>query len=128
MTTIREVMTSEPITVRPDHSVQVALELLIEHRISGLPVVDGDGVAVGIVSEKDLLRLFSDPTAPNVGAIMTRTPIAIDVDGSLVELFDCLMAHDFRRVLIEERGRLVGLVSRSDLMPAILSALQGRSG
>ena len=128
MTTIREVMTSEPITVRPDHSVRGALELLIEHGISGLPVVDGDGVAVGIVSEKDLLKLFSDPKARSVEAIMTRTPIAIDVDGSLVELFDCLMAHDFRRVLIEERGRLVGLVSRSDLMPAILSVLQERSG
>ncbi len=81
MTTIREIMTSEPITVRTDHSVQGALELLIEHGISGLPVVDRNGVAVGVVSEKDLLKLFSDPTASSVGAIMTRTPFSIEAGG-----------------------------------------------
>lgn len=123
MATIREIMTPNPVTVRPESSVRKALELLIEHGISGLPVVDADDAIVGIVSEKDLLRLFSEPSPGSVDAVMTREPVMIDGDAPLVEVVDCLMQYDFRRVLIHEQGRLVGVVSRTDLMPAILSAL-----
>ena len=124
MSTIREIMTSTPITVRPDSSVKTALELLIEHDISGLPVVDANGRIVGVLSEKDLLKLFSEPSARTVGSVMTRVPMTINVDEPLVEVVDCLMAYGFRRVLIEEQqGKLVGVVSRADLMPAILSLL-----
>lgn len=123
MATIREIMTPEPHTVRPGSSVKQALELLIEHDISGLPVVDADNKIVGVLSEKDLLKLFSEPRVRTVGSIMTRVPITIDVDAPLVEVVDCLMAYGFRRVLIHEQGKLVGVISRSDLMPSILSLL-----
>lgn len=126
MATIRDVMTPGPITVRPGDSVKEALELLIQHEISGLPVVDEKSQIVGVLSEKDLLKLFSEPTARTVGSVMTRIPMAIDVDAGLVEVFDCLLAYDFRRVLIQEQGKLVGVISRSDLMPAILSVLAQR--
>lgn len=128
MATIREVMTPEPITVQPGSPVREALELLIEHEISGLPVVDPDGRIVGVLTEKDLLKLFSEPRARTVGSVMTRIPMTIDVDEPLVEVFDCLMTYDFRRVLIQEQGKLVGVVSRADLMPAILSMLVERQG
>ncbi len=105
-----------------------ALELLIEHEISGLPVVDPDGRIVGVLTEKDLLKLFSEPRARTVGSVMTRIPMTIDVDEPLVEVLDCLMTYDFRRVLIQEQGKLVGVVSRADLMPAILSMLVERQG
>jgi CBS domain-containing protein len=127
MATIREIMTPQPIAVRPDSAVKEAVELLIEHGISGLPVVDAELRIVGVLSEKDLLRLFSDPEVATVGAVMTRVPMTIDVEAPLVEVVDCLMAYDFRRVLIHERGRLVGVVSRADLMPAILSTLTDRT-
>lgn len=128
MATIREVMTPEPITVQPGSPVREALELLIEHEISGLPVVDPDGRIVGVLTEKDLLKLFSEPRARTVGSVMTRIPMTIDVDEPLVEVLDCLMTYDFRRVLIQEQGKLVGVVSRADLMPAILSMLVERQG
>jgi len=126
MTTIRDVMTHQPISVRPESSVEEALELLIQHGISGLPVIEADRRIVGVLSEKDLLRLFSEPGVGTVGAVMTPAPTAIDVEAPLVEVVDCLMANDFRRVLIHEQGRLVGVVSRADLMPAILSAIADR--
>jgi len=127
MKSIREIMQSETIVVRPEDSVHRALELLIEHRISGLPVTDADNRIVGVVSERDLLKLFYESEAHTVSAVMTKKPITISVDSPLVEVFDCLMAHDFRRVLIHDRHKLVGLISRADLMPAILEALIERS-
>jgi CBS domain-containing protein len=127
MKTIREIMQPEPIVVQPEGSVHHALELLIEHEISGLPVTDADGRIVGVLSEKDVLKLFYEPDAHTVGAVMTKDPIAISVDSPLVEVFDCLMANDFRRVLIHHEHKLVGLISRADLMPTILEALLERA-
>ncbi|MBW2384823.1 MAG: CBS domain-containing protein [Deltaproteobacteria bacterium] len=126
MKTIREVMQPEPIVVHPDDSVHHALELLIEYDICGLPVVDSDGCIVGVLSEKDVLKLFYEPEAHTVDAVMTKDPTTISVDSPLVEVFDCLMANDFRRVLIHDQHKLVGLISRADLMPPILNALLDR--
>jgi CBS domain-containing protein len=128
MSTIRQVMEPEPITVRPESTIREALEILIENKISGLPVVDADRVILGILSEKDLLRVFYEPHARTVGSVMTPAPTRIAVDAPLVDVFDCLMAEDFRRVLIHEDGKLVGLISRADLMPVILDALVERAG
>jgi CBS domain-containing protein len=126
MKTIREVMQSPLIVIRRDQSLHRALELLIENNISGLPVVDNEGELVGVVSEKDLLKIFYEPDAHSVESVMTRSPISISVDAELVEVVDCLMASDFRRVFIHDGTKLVGLVSRADLMPSILKALVER--
>lgn len=127
MKTIREVMSPDPIQVHPETPLREAIALLVEHNISGVPVVDGDQAIVGILSEKDLLKLFHEPDARAVGALMTRDPITFPVDADLVEVVDCLLANDFRRVMIHDAGRLVGLVSRADVMPAILDLLGERS-
>jgi CBS domain-containing protein len=127
MATIRDIMQPDPITVRPENPLSHALELLIENNISGLPVVDAGDRIVGVLSEKDLLKVFYEREAETVAAVMTRDPITLPADAPLVEVLDCLMAYDFRRVLIHEDGRLVGLVSRADLMPTILQALLKRS-
>jgi len=58
---------------------------------------------------------------------MTPDPQTLDVNAPLVDVFDILMANDFRRLLIHEKGKLVGVVSRADLMPALLEALLERS-
>jgi CBS domain-containing protein len=127
MPTIREIMKSEPITVRPESPVKLALELLIHHGISGLPVVDADDKIVGVLSEKDLLKVFYENHSETVESVMTRDPIAVSIDAPLVDVLDCLMAYDFRRVLVHEHGKLAGLISRADLMPTILEALLERS-
>ncbi len=118
-------MKSSVVSVRPDTPALEAIELLIQHRISGLPVVEADGTIVGVVTEKDVLPLFYE-NATDVSAIMTPNPQTFPVDGPLVDVVDCLMAKSYRRVLIHEDGKLVGLVSRADLMPAILDALNAR--
>lgn len=127
MVTIREIMQARPIVVRPESLLHEALELLIENNISGLPVVDEDGAIVGVLSEKDLLQVFWEKDARTVEAVMTRDPVMVSVDAPLVEVLDCLMVNDSRRVLIHEDKKLVGLVSRADLMPTILEALLART-
>jgi CBS domain-containing protein len=126
MTTIREIMRARPIVATREEPLHHAIELLIENNISGLPVVDDGGRLVGVLSEKDLLKVFYEPDSHTVASIMTENPISMPVDGELVDVVDCLMANDFRRVFIHENGKLVGLISRADLMPAILKALLDR--
>lgn len=126
MATIRSLMTSKVISVQPDTSIAEALRLLIDHRISGLPVVDENMKIVGILSEKDVLKVFYEDVE-SVGSLMTQRPTTLSVDAPLVDAFDTLMANDFRRVLIHEKGKLVGLISRADLMPVLLEALLERS-
>ena len=126
MKIIRDVMQSQPIVIRRDESLQRALELLIDNNISGLPVIDDEEQLVGVLSEKDLLKIFSEPDPHTIDSIMTRDPVSLPVDAPLVDVVDCLMANDFRRVFIHDQKKLVGLVSRADLMPAILDALVER--
>ena len=122
MNTVRSVMKTDLLTVTPETPIKEAVTLLIDHHISGLPVVDDQGMIVGVLSEKDVLRVLYEDIA-NVGQIMTADPETVSADAPLVEVFDVLMANDFRRVLIHERGKLAGLISRADLMPAVLDVI-----
>ena len=80
-----------------------------------------------MISEADLLTLFWEKEAMVVGDVMTGTPRTFSVDSPVSAVVDCLMANSFRRVLIHDGdNRLVGLVSRADLMPTVLSALLER--
>jgi CBS domain-containing protein len=127
MKTIRDVMQADPIQIRRDDALRRALELLVENQISGLPVVDEAGRLVGVLSEKDLLKIFYEPDAHTVESLMSRDPVSISADSQLVDVVDSLMANDFRRIFIHEGEKLVGLISRSDLMPPILEALIERT-
>ena len=127
MKTIRDIMTPDPIKIQPETSLRRAVELLIENNISGLPVVDADDKIVGVLGDWDLVKIFYPTGVQTVRTVMTHDPTTISVDEPLVEVFDYLMSHDFRRVLIHENGKLVGLVSRADLMPPLLDALLERT-
>ena len=127
MKTIRDIMTPDPIKIQPETSLRRAVELLIENNISGLPVVDADDKIVGVLGDWDLVKIFYLTGVQTVKTVMTHNPTTISIDEPLVEVFDYLMSHDFRRVLIHENGKLVGLVSRADLMPPLLDALLERT-
>ena len=119
-------MTDRVFSVNPSSPVADALDELIQRNVSGLPVLDERGHIVGVVSEKDMLQLFYEDRA-TVSEIMTREPVAVAVDEPLHEIIDIMMTNDFRRVLVHDgTGKLVGLVSRRDVMPAVLEALRAR--
>jgi CBS domain-containing protein len=124
---IRDVMTSFLITVPSDASLARAARLIACYHVSGLPVVDADGRAVGVISQTDLLRSAIDdrPGAQHwryrkVRDAMTSPPLTIDEYAALDTAGGKMEQHRVHRLLvIDDRGRPRGVVSRSDLAWAL---------
>jgi CBS-domain-containing membrane protein len=121
---------------------------MFDNNVSGVPVVDDEGHVLGIITEGDLMRrteLCSGATAPQsdtglaaddiaaayvkrcswrVGDAMTADPVTIDEDASVARVARILQERGIKRVPVTRNGELVGIVSRRDLLQAILSAPQ----
>lgn len=121
----REVMTSGLLTTRPHASVLEAMSIIVAHGITGLPVVDDNLDLVGTISEEDLLALLHDPDVRprQIGDLMIYDLTAAPVTTSVLDVCECLANSGFRRVPVVERGKLVGIISRSDLIMFILKNL-----
>ena len=142
----RDVMVSPVITVKPTASVKDVAKLFLERRISAVPVVDDQGKIIGVVSEGDLLHraeagtqrrgpwwlralarddaLASDYVkehARKVGDVMTTEVITAGPDTPLHEIATALERYAIKRVPIVKDGRLVGIVSRANLIQAVAS-------
>ncbi len=117
----KDIMTKDVITVKTDTPIINVLELIAEHNISGLPVVEDDMTLVGIVSEKDVLSLFYDNgDETTVNDFMTQPPLFFDEEESLIDVCDFLRKNVFRRVPITSEGKLVGIISIRDVIEYIL--------
>lgn len=114
----KDIMTGDVISVTEDTPIVWAMELIANNDITGIPVVDNDMNLVGILSEKDVLCLIYSPEDEHktVGDFMTRPPVFFDEDESLLSVCDCLMNHFFRRIPVTSRGKLVGIITRSDIV------------
>jgi CBS domain-containing protein len=110
--TAADIMTPDPLTLRPDTSVHEAAQMLSEHRISGAPVVGDDGRIVGIVSEYDLIARFGS----QVGDVMTRDVVSVPSNATLDRVRAILVTQRLKRVPVTSESRLVGLISRADMV------------
>ena len=121
-----EVMTRAVVAVRDDRAISDAAQLLVEHGISGMPVVDSEDTVVGIITERDvllrheLIRFVSD--------VMTPTVLTVEESTPLVDIVDILLTHSIKRVPVLREGRVVGIVSRSDVIRGQLSELMTAAG
>ncbi len=109
---VRDVMTTNVITVKENQTREQAARLLSKHRISGLPVVNDDGVLVGVVTEYDVIG----KTGKRVRDIMTHEIISVTPDTDVETASHILVHERIRRLPVLEQGKLVGIVSRSDLV------------
>ncbi|MHC4622397.1 MAG: CBS domain-containing protein [Planctomycetota bacterium] len=119
----RNIMTKEVITVTQDTCIYEAVELMAKNNITGIPVVAHDMTLVGILTEKDVLRLFyahGHEKEKAVAYFMTTPAVSFDEDANLREICDCLTQNNFRRVPVTSRGKVVGIVSRADIIEYIL--------
>ncbi len=119
----KDIMTKTVVCTRPEMPIYDAIRLLAHRNITGLPVVDADLNLVGLLSEKDVLKMLyatEDHEGQSVSDYMTSDTISFDVNDSLIDLCDCLIDKPFRRVPIVEDGKLMGVTSRSDVIKAIL--------
>ena len=145
---VKNVMTKDVLTVRPDEKVDKVARLLVDNRISGVPVVDDQHRVVGIITEKDLmikateykvpfyLTLFDsiifleNPirfnndlkkyTATYVKEAMTSKVITVPEDCPLSEVVTLMQKKRINRVPVVRHGKLIGIVTRNDILKAIV--------
>lgn len=146
---VADFMTRRVVTVTPDTSILAAARLMLEHKISGLPVVDAAGRVVGIVSEHDLLRRREDgglAKGPHwlelmiearglpdeaarfhdrkVSEVMTRNPITIAATSPLSEASRLIEDLGVKRLPVVQDGALVGIIARADLIWALAQSVE----
>lgn len=124
MRTVNDIMTREIVTIGAEASIGDAIELLLARRISGLPVVDQTGKLVGILTEFALLALAYDHeiTDQAVGDHMTHEVLTVDANDPANKVADLCIVHRVRRLPVLENGKLVGLVSRRDVLESLYQA------
>ena len=122
----KDIMTTDVITVKSQTSVYQAIQELIDNNITGLPVVDDDMTVVGIVSEKDMLKMLYDleKDGGTVADYMTEMAVSFDLEDSLLDICNCFMKNPFRRAPILSDGKLTGIISRADIIEYILKIKQ----
>lgn len=139
----RDIMTREIRTIHSTNSIRTAIELMVNHDISGLPVVDEDDAVIGIITEGDLLRRVEFGAATGrkhisddgdlidldayikghswrVGDLMTADVVTVTGDTPIGTVAKLLFQNKIKRVPVVENDRLVGLISRVDLLRAIV--------
>ena len=120
--TAKDIMTGEVLTVLEETSVEEALRILVNNRITGIPVVDKAGKMVGIVSEYDLLVQISKKEKPDTALFKekiqyTKQVNAVKSTVTLNEIVPMFVNAKFRRLpVVDEGGRLVGIITRRDMM------------
>jgi CBS domain-containing protein len=111
----KDIMTREIITVSPNMSVKTLAMTLIKNQISGAPVAGKDGKIVGIVSEADIVA----KKGKDVKAIMSKKVISVGEDTTVEELAQLMTTHVIKRLPVMNGGKIVGIVSRADIVSAI---------
>jgi len=135
---LREIMTSEVQTLRSDQKLIDAIQFLHEHQVRHIPVLDGDGVLAGILTDRDIKRATPSALAPgqrdvwtkvvqetDLSKVMSRDPVTATGDTSLVEALERFVEDRIGCLPIVEGGQLLGIVTASDLFRASLAALKG---
>lgn len=144
---VSEVMTQDVVSLTPDQSLEEAAKLLVEAGVSGAPVVK-DGAVVGILSERDLLDSRTNPKPPRylellggiiflddvekyqaqlkkavavrVDQVMTREVAVIEASAPLEQAAKIILEHRVNRIPVVEDGKLVGIITRSDVLRGTL--------
>ena len=145
---VKEMMTKNVVTVPPDAKIEDIAKVLIEHKISGVPVVDDVGNLLGIVSEGDLLHKEVSPQVPDIvnilGAfiyyngveryneevkklmartaeeIMTSKVITVTEDEEISKVGELMMKHNIKRVPVMKSWQMVGIVSLADVIKTLI--------
>jgi len=143
-----DIMTRQPVSVTPQATIAEAARLMLQHRISGLPVTDDKGAVLGVVTEGDLLRRaetgterhrprwleflvgpgrlagdYVDAHARKVGEVMTSDVAVAAPHDDLADIVRLMEKRRVKRLPVVENGKLVGIVSRADLVRALLGTL-----
>lgn len=144
----RDIMNKEVITVNPEDDVEQLVKLLLENKISGVPVVDEQGKVIGIVSEADLIypeksvhlpafipvldgiiflesfkkleKEIKKMTAYKVKDVMIKDVVTVDEDANLEDIVNILLNKKINRVpVVNSNNKLIGIITRSNILKHI---------
>ncbi len=119
----KDIMTRNVICIKKNTHVVDAIKIMSEKSITGIPVVEDDNTLVGIVSEQDVLRLlhtYEDEKDRTVLDFMTQPAVHFEEEEPLLDVCYCLRDNTIRRVPITSNDKVVGVISRSDILKCIL--------
>lgn len=130
---VRDYMTRHLVTFRSDTDLFTAINRLLEHRISGAPVIDSQGHLIGLLSEGDCLRgilsgAYYEAIGGNVSAYMTSDVETISPETDIIEVSERFLRGRLGRMPVIEDGRLVGQISRHDVLRAVKEFAQHDKG
>jgi len=140
---VRELMSTPAVTVRPDASVKEAARQLTEHGITAMPVVDGAGALVGVISEADVIRdtvlpdqraherpvhLADGPYGTRVRDVMSHFPLSVRTDADLAAAAELMTGTAVKSLPVVERGVVVGMISRRDIVAVLARSDQRIEG
>jgi CBS domain-containing protein len=127
----QNIMKRDLATLKPQDTLDKAIELLVERNITGIPVINEDQTLAGIITEKDILAYMLEQDAVTrltdsnlcehtVYHAMTEKVVTFQEETPLSEICECLARHEFRRVpILSPDGKLAGIISRKDIIAVI---------
>lgn len=146
----KDVMTREVISAGPNDRIEDVVKILIDNKISGLPVVDGEGRLLGVMTEKDLIikaaelkvpfyiTLFDSIiylqntirfneqlkkyTATLVKEAMSKKVVAVEEDTPVSKIVELMQGEEINRVPVVRHGKLVGIITRNDILKALVKS------
>ncbi|MBT0961564.1 CBS domain-containing protein [Denitromonas iodatirespirans] len=121
---VKDYMTRDPLSFKPQMEVLEAVHLLLTHELSGAPVVDDTGRLVGFLSERDCLKAalnasYYEEFGGQVSQFMTAPAVSIDAESTLTDAAEMFVSQHRRCYPVMEDGRLVGQLSRHDTLAAL---------
>ena len=119
----KDIMNKKVVCIKKDTPVVDAIRLMAKKNITGIPVIEDDMTLIGILSEQDALRLFhtyEDEKDRTVYDFMTHPAVYFEQDEPLLDVCYCLRDNSIRRVPITSNDKVVGVISRSDILNCIL--------
>ncbi len=132
-------MTRNPVTATPDMNIQDAKELMVREKVHRLPVLDSEKKLVGVISEKDILEAAPSPVSTlsayemnylmsklTVKKLMSRHPVTLDKNATIEEAARLMIDQDLSCLPVLEDGKLVGIVSKSDLFKILMELFGAR--
>ena len=121
---VRDYMAANLVTLTPDMEILRAIHALVQNRISGAPVVDEHGNLVGVLSEQDCMKValdagYYEEYGGQVEEYMSRDVKSVEADASILSLAEKFLSAPYRRYPVLDNNRLVGQVSRRDVLRAL---------
>jgi len=124
MLAAKDIMTSQVICIHKDTPIYEAIKLMVDNNITGIPVIEDDMTIAGILSEQDVLRLYNTYEKEKdrtVNDFMTQPAIHFEENEYVIDICHCLINNSIRRVPVTSNGKVVGVISRSDILKRIMN-------